>query len=298
MPTKLEQNRSLAYKLGWQPRDFGAPVNDFTSSLVAAIEHVQATVGDLKIDGIAGPKTYAQLLRARQVELLAHPGQDLERLKNAGVVALYDLKIHWMTNGGVVDLPAPKDPLYAQSQRFIDAAIRTPVGIDWHWESPYRANGDYEWCGAAHAVGWRKAGLKHDLAQDYFSSNYRLDRFARYQTHDGKTPNPKPKTGPYRMIVELDEHAAAQTPLAWQVGDCLTVGPAKSGYGKHICMIEDRAPDGDFITLEGNGTGLGPDGNGRHGIVRAKRPVGLRAGMKPTVYHARRLIRVAPSDLQ
>jgi len=294
MLTKLDQNRRYAHNLGWQPRDFGATVNDFTTTLVGAIEHVQSVLG-VAIDGVAGPMTYAALLRARQTEIIQQP---VRILSDAGAIALYEVKIIWMTNGGVIDLPPTSSPLYAQSQQHIDAAIRTPTGIDWWWENRYLHNGDYEWCGANAAVGWRKAGLKQRIARDYFSSNYRLDRYARYKTHDGKTPNVKPAQGPYRTIVDLDENASATQPLDWQMGDILTVGPARSGYGKHICMIESRDPDtGDFITIEGNGTGWGPDGALRHGVVRARRPVGLRPGVKPTVYHARRLIRVALSDL-
>lgn len=313
MPTKLELNRQYAKKLGWKPSDFNAPVNDFTQSLVNAIEYVQHVLR-VPIDGVAGPTTYAALLADKQRELLqkyaatpscSAPARDDAWLAAMGQVAMMELKIWWMRDGGVIDLPARTDKRYAHSQKWIDDAIRTSVGISWTWEDPYEANtkgqGNFEWCGAAAARAWRKAGLKQTVARDYLPSNYRLDRFARYKQINEHTPNPRPAHGPYRQILELDETSTPEDVAQWapRPGDILLVGPSSSQYGKHITLVESFDPASRFFTtVEGNGSGYGPDGNWRHGIVRAQRPLGAHPGMNASlVYHARRLIRVAPSDL-
>lgn len=305
MANKLEQNRVYAQRLGWEPKDFGAPINDFTPGLVTAIEHAQSFL-KVAIDGIAGPATYIALLAKQQQILLddLHTKTGDAKLVDAGLIALYEAKIWWIRDGGIIDLPSPASGSYARCRDFIDHTIRTPLGINWTWEDQYEANtsgqGNYEWCGAYASRGWRKAGLKQNIARDYFPSNYRLDRFARYKQVNEHTPNPRPAQGPYRMILELDEKSTAQSVLGFGVraGDILTVGPAKSAYGKHICTVESFDPKtGEFITIEGNGSGMGPDGIYRHGVVRARRPVGLGPGVRPTVYHARRLIRIAVSDL-
>jgi hypothetical protein len=305
MATKLEQNRVYATRLGWKPSDFGAPVNDFSPGLVTSIELAQKFLG-VSIDGVAGPATFSALLEKQQRVLLdglsLKTGDD--KLIDAGMIALYENKIWWMRNDGIFDLPAHSNPNYTRCRDFIDATIRTDVGINWAWEEPYEANtsgqGNYEWCGAYASRGWRKAGLKLTIAKDYFSSNYRLDRMARYQQINEHTLNPRPSQGPYRRILELNEKSPVQSVVQFgpRMGDLLLVGPVNSAYGKHVCMVEGfDEKTGEFITIEGNGTGDGPDGGRRHGVVRARRPVGLRPGMKPTVYHARRLIRIAPSDL-
>jgi hypothetical protein len=267
---------------------------------------IEAMQGILNVtpDGVAGPKTYAALLSARQQDLGTGLHTSSDPLADAGVIALYELKIAWMRDGGIIDLPSPAASSYARCQKFIDSIIRTPIGIGWTWEDEYRANtsgqGNFEWCGAAAGYAWRKAGLKLSVAKDFFPSTYRLDRYARYKPINDTSTVIKPAQGPYRKIMELDEKTTVDKVLTWgwQMGDLLLVGPCKSAFGKHITLIESFDPKtGYFTTLEGNGSGLGPDGIRRHGVVRARRPVGLSPGMLPTVYHARRLIRVAPGDL-
>jgi len=108
------------------------------------------------------------------------------------------------------------------------------------------------------------------------------------------TPNPKPARGPFRLYVKLDEHST-KLPFQPQAGDILLVGDGKPDYGDHVCGVlgydEKRRM---FSTLEGNGGGLGPDGKKQHGLVKAERPLGATSGHS---YHARRLIRLSPSDL-
>lgn len=166
------------------------------------------------------------------------------------------------------------------SKHAIDTFIHE--GLGWTWEPPYAGDGSFEWCGAFAAFCWR--GIKPELRKTYFASTYRLDRYARYQSVGGEKNN-----GAGRLIAELDERSTS-LPWAPRAGDILTIGPAGSGYGKHICLVESY--DGRvFKTIEGNGTGLGPDGKRRQGVVRAVRNLGGGG------YCARRLIRPAPGDL-
>jgi len=292
---KIHQNINFSRRLGWAPTDFGALT--FDPLLITMITAQQELLGMDVVDGLAGPKTYAALLRAKQAHTIAHASAD--RLADCGLIALYEAKLAWLSD--VVDLPHPASPTFEHSRSIIDALIRTPIGIDWYWEDPYQANGDYEWCGTVAAKGWGRAGLKLAMRRNFFSSNYRLDRWAKYKPHEQHT-NPKPPTGPYRKILELDELSRPADAMFGpddppREGDILTVGGKNTGPGKHITMVESfDTRTGIFTTIEGNGTGLGPDGMRRHGIVRASRPTGLKAGSPPTIYHARRLIRPALSD--
>jgi hypothetical protein len=162
----------------------------------------------------------------------------------------------------------------------IDSFIRR--GLGWTWEPPYKGDGDFEWCGAFVAYCW--LSIKPVLRKTYFASTYRLDRYARYASVNGK-----PNRGSGRLLAELDERS---TELPWEprAGDILTIGPVGSGYGKHICLVESYA-DGVFKTIEGNGTGLAPSGQRWQGVVRGERKLGGSG------WHARRLIRPSAEDL-
>lgn len=207
------------------------------------------------------------------------------RLAAAGESALAKATELWLAD--IYD-PQRKDTGTdaAFSRKHIDSMIRN--GLGWTWEPPYAGDGAFEWCGAFAATCW--PGIKPDLRKTYFASTYRLDRYAR-----GGSVNGEKNAKGERLLIELDEHSDA-LPEA-RPGDILTIGPAGSGYGKHICIVENVA--GNIIsTLEGNGTGLGPDFKRRQGVVRGKRALGMR-GMKAlaATWHARRLIRPAPDDL-
>lgn len=162
-------------------------------------------------------------------------------------------------------------------------------GLGWNWEPRYEGDGRFEWCGAFAARCWAEAGLRLEWRRTFFASTYRLDRWARYAPFDDKHKNPRPALGPWRLLAELDEHSAT-LPFVPQAGDILLIGPAGSGYGKHICLVESYE-DGVFSTYEGNGNGRAPDGRIWQGVVRGKRKLGGEG------WHARRLIRPAPGDL-
>lgn len=178
----------------------------------------------------------------------------------------------------------------------IERMIASDAGLGWTWERPYLGDGDYEWCGAFASTCWAVAGLPLATRKRSWSSCLRLQRWASCRPGTDGKPNPPPKVG-MRLCVALDEHSrelpAGVVPRA---GDVLIVGGVGTGHGKHITVVESF--DGEvFHTIEGNGTGLGPDGKRRQGVVRARRPLGLRVGQGPATYHARWLIRPAAGDL-
>jgi hypothetical protein len=196
------------------------------------------------------------------------------------------------------DPPKTDDrPVADRWRAAITDMIAGPYGLGWSWEGEYEGDGDYEWCGAFAARCWSAGGLPLATRRPFWGSCYRLNRWARYLPIDAKTPNPRPSSGPYRLCVELDEGSHQLPPgVLAQPGDVLIVGGVGTGPGKHITLVEEF--DGlAFRTIEGNATGIGPDGKRRQGVVRARRPLGLPRGAAPSTYHARWLIRPAPGDL-
>jgi len=296
MSKASDENRQYAALLGWAPEDFGA--HCFDDALVDAIRVAQ---GELAVtaDGVCGPMTYRAWIGRRLDQLRAGKAASADWLRDAGEIALYEAKRVWL--GRIVD-PPTSGPEYADSRTIIDRMIRTPDGLDWSWLAPYVKNGDYEWCGAFASYGWAAAGVAEHWRKYFFSSTFRLDQWARYRPFE-HTENPKPKDGPYRQLIELDETSgprdAAFGPGDWpRAGDILLVGGQKTGYGRHVTLVESYdLVTGWFTTIEGNGTAAWPNGRRMHGVVRGRRQVGLANGAPPTTYHARRLIRPAPSDL-
>jgi hypothetical protein len=174
------------------------------------------------------------------------------------------------------------------SRKVIDEII---AAAGWTWQVPYFGDGQLEWCGLFVAACWRAAGIDPKWLATYFASTYRLDTWARYRQF-GNTPNEKPSTGPHRLIVDLTP-LSTDLPFPPRAGDILMIGDGSPVAGDHICLVtrydhERRA----FETVEGNGSGLGPDGKRRQGIVTARRSLGGQG------YCARRLIRPAPSDIE
>lgn len=292
---KIALNQKLADQLGWSPTDFGAIA--FDDLLVRMITVQQELLNVPVVDGIAGVQTYNALLALKIAHLVTRPQADL--LAARGLIALYSAKQSWLED--ITDLPAPTSGDFERCRRWIDDTIRTPLGADWSWEPPYTLN-RIEWCGMAAARWWGVAGMKLPIRRSFFPSTYRLDRWARYQPFDDKTPNPRPGAGPYRMMLELDENSKAIDAVfpdgtLPRAGDIVMVGGRNTAYGKHICVAETFDPiAGEFTTIDGNGTGLDPRGTRQHGVIRARRMIGLRPGELPTTYHVRRIIRPAPSD--
>lgn len=220
------------------------------------------------------------------------------------------------------DIERDADPLAAAGQAAIDEALRLwrfdiidPKRSDksgraslsrdriedmirscgWDWELPYAGDGDLEWCGIFAGHCWR-AAIPQATLRTWLPSTYRLDRWASYSRMEQHRNAPPATPAPMRVYVKLDADSKT-IHVAPRAGDILLVGPedAAKAYGVHVCMVERYDPDEQmFYTVEGNATGLGPTGERRQGVVRAKRPLGARKGHS---YIARRLIRPAVSDL-
>jgi hypothetical protein len=299
-------NMRFARVLGWTPREFGAI--DFDAILRDAIESFQRRQVDLTVDGIMGPSSYHRWLQIRfnaERPGLINGDSAEHLLERAGGLAVLVAKNLWLHN--IVDPPRGGLSEHAESRTLIDRFIRE--GLGWDFEPFYEGDGSFEWCGAYCAFAWASVGLAEAWRKAYFASTYRLDRYAKYRPLETFRP-PPPSDAIRRRYLQLDEHSG---PLAVtfaapgessdsfddpQPGDILLVGPVNSDYGKHICLVEAYdAVTGVFTTLEGNATGLGPRGNRHHGVIRTTRRVGLDRGDAPSAYHARRLIRPAPSDL-
>jgi hypothetical protein len=210
-----------------------------------------------------------------------------EDLKEAGERAVAEAQRLWALD--VYDPPMSLHNEAADRSRKVIDEILTIAG--WLWEVPYRGDTACEWCGLFAAACWHAAGIDPCWLATYFASTYRLDIWARYQSFNGKHPNPKPPDGPYRLIANLDAHST-RVPWMPRAGDILMIGDGVPEYGDHITIVESYDPATmTFMTLSGNGVGLGPDGKHRQGIVRATAHVGGGG------YCARRLIRPAPGDL-
>jgi hypothetical protein len=177
-----------------------------------------------------------------------------------------------------------------RSRAVIDEVI---TACGWTWQVPYKGDGQVEWCGLFVGACWRAAGLDPKWLATYFASTYRLDQWGGYQTFNAKAPNPPPPAGqPRRLMARLDA-SSTSLPFVPREGDILLIGDGHPEAGDHICLVTGWLPEKrTFLTVEGNGFGLGPDGKRRQGIVTGQRKLGGEG------YCARRLIRPAMSDIE
>lgn len=228
-------------------------------------------------------------------------------LKEAGERAIERALAAWRRD--IVDPPSKslRDPAFESDRTEIDSYIRNGVlmgGVQNPKSFKYTKDGDYEWCGAFAAHCWEPF-VQPDLRQLYFPSTYRLDCYGRYVA-GFQTPNaqavarkyPRPTEGE-RKYLKLNHMSSINEVNDFdpRSGDILLVGTSNGpSYGAHITLIERWDPMTKvFHTIEGNGTGLGPDGKRRQGVVRAQRPLG--GPMPARNYHALRIIRPGINDL-
>lgn len=235
-------------------------------------------------------------------------------LEEAGRIALRTAVEAW--ERGIVD-PPRRGTGDEASRAFIDAIGRTDAGTA-SGGKPYRRDGDREWCGDFAAYCWGAAGLSLELRSLYFASTYRLDRYAQYRAaftgYSKREPGIMERFARlpscdrashaledcdlHRRYLQLDDKTTVAQVYAFRprAGDILIVGAGSPTYGTHICIVESfDANRRVFTTIEGNATGLQPDGQTRQGVVRQTRPLGLKVG--GVGYHARRLIRPSLADL-
>jgi hypothetical protein len=296
----IQQNLVYSSKLGWKPGEILPGAKTVDSAFVDGVAALQTVFPLPPVDGVCGPATYSVILAKRQASALPGWNSIVER----GLVAMIELKRLWLRN--IVDLPPIGDKRYETCRSTLAQIIQTPIGLGWSWiDIPTNTPSIHQiiqFCGSGPAYGWRAAGLKLDLRKNLFSSTFRLDCYGGYKPFDENTPNKKPATGPYRMMIELDEHSKASDAKfpdgsLPRAGDIVLVGGVATGPGKHICTAEDFDPiTGKFTTLELNGGGWGPNGDRMRGVVRAQRYIGLPAGQAPTTYFVRRVIRPCVPD--
>jgi len=227
-------------------------------------------------------------------------------LKQAGERALERAIAAWKRD--IIDPPGQslRDSSFDSDRAEIDGYIRNAVllgGVQYPKIFRYSKDGDYEWCGAFAAHCWEPF-IHTELRQLYFPSTYRLDCFGRYVA-GFQTPNaqavakkyPRPADGArkYMKLTHLTKAEEVEA-FAPQAGDVLLVGVSNGpAYGSHVTLIESWDPASKvFHTVEGNGTGLGPDGKRRQGVVKAQRPLGSTTPAKS--YHALRIIRPGITD--
>lgn len=216
----------------------------------------------------------------------------------AGRIALSTALATWGQR--IVDPPRRtwQDPAYVASRLAIDGTIRGPLGLGWSrcsaLRKEYQRDGDFEWCGAFAAFAWRHAGLDPALAEVYFSSTYRLDKYGRRAVAFG---SPRelllrrrlPGDGRVCHVFRPETTTEDVEVMNPQPGDILLVDTVGGwAYGHHVTIVERWDPElASFRTVEGNATGRLPDGTIAQGVVRQLRPLSV----------ARRLIRPAPGDL-
>jgi hypothetical protein len=215
--------------------------------------------------------------------------QGVTALARAGELAVAEALRLWKLD--IID-PEPSDKsMHATTSRHRINAMLVAAG--WTWAVPYPGNrAGVEWCGLFAGACWRVAGLDPKWLATYWASTYRLAQWARYRAFDERHPNPRPDNPlDQRMVATYDE---TSTEVKWEpsAGDVLMIGDGQPAMGDHICLVESYDPARRvFSTVEGNGSGLGPDGRRRQGVVRAERRLGGGG------YCARMLIRPGFGDL-
>jgi hypothetical protein len=230
-----------------------------------------------------------------------------ELLKRAGELALERALAEWKRD--VVDPPrrSLNDPLFDDDRKAIDDYIRNGAqlgGVSNPGKFVYQKDGDYEWCGAFHAHCWEPF-IQPDLRQLYWPSTYRLDCYGRYvagfssanaKATAAKYPRPAADGRKYLKLTATSKPADVEA-FGPRPGDILLVGFAPGyGYGSHVTLVERWDPVASVLhTIEGNATGIGPDGSRRQGVIKHQRPLGTPAPAK--TYHALRLIRPGINDV-
>jgi len=180
-------------------------------------------------------------------------------------------------------------------------AIRWRAVIDdihkaagWGSRTPYPGDGVGEqWCGFTAAKMWREAGIDPKWLPSFFASTIRLQAWGQYAPW-GANANPPPAKGaPRRLVAKLGRESKwADLPFTPRAGDIVVVGDGSPAAGDHIGVATGiDIARGIIRTVEGNGSGNGPDGKHRHGIVVAERAIGGPG------YCVRWIYRPAPGDL-
>lgn len=151
----------------------------------------------------------------------------------------------------------------------IDQYIRGKDGLGWGSVEvgpgarpgiPYHANGCFQWCGAFAAWAW-STHIPPKIRRECFPSTVRLWEWA----HGLRLP------GTFAGKFQITDPGK---PLAWPImpGDILVIERGDGGrvWGDHITICRD--PVGySVLTVEGNATGVLPDGSRSEGVVHRER---------------------------
>lgn len=143
-----------------------------------------------------------------------------------------------------------REPRHGTEYRRIETEyIAGESGLAWTWQR-YEKDGDLAWCGAFAAYCHGRAGLRRELRSAHLASCYKLCKWSK---------------GNARRV---DWHNESIRP-----GDIVIVGGAKAkSWGQHITICERfDAERGEVHTIEGNATGLLPDGTTAEGVIRRRR---------------------------
>lgn len=139
----------------------------------------------------------------------------------------------------------------------IDDFIRGPEGLGWStadakgWKpnTPYTRNRMFAWCAAFVSWVWGHHGLRADIRRKSGSSTYRLTKLFNNTDRDIPIHEARP-------------------------GDIAIVSDGSLWYGEHVTLVYEGANDAGLITtIEGNATGLGPNGDNFEGVIKRTRPL-------------------------
>lgn len=146
--------------------------------------------------------------------------------------------------------PPPK-----HTSALIDELIRGSKGLTWSSaevgagarpNQPYRRD-KFAWCGAFAARCWGEAGLKRAIRREHCASLWRIYTFAK---------------GTPRFITRFADVKR---------GNIVCIGPEGDADGAHITLArQDAGASADSLTIEtveGNASGLLPDGSRDEGVV-------------------------------
>lgn len=211
-----------------------------------------------------------------------------DALTRAGELAIAEAERLWSLD--VID-PRKGDTrgIAIESLVVINDIIRT---AGWGFATPYRGNGEPQWCGMFAAKCWAAGGLDPSWFATYWASTYRLHLWARYRKFSTKSKtNPPPMLGVERReLVPLERGQ----PLGFEprAGDIIIVGDGEPDEGDHVTLcVRYDAVARTFDTISGNGGGVGPKGNKREGISRRDYAIDASG------HRAMWIIRPAVSDL-
>lgn len=150
----------------------------------------------------------------------------------------------------------------------------------WSFATPYRGNGQPQWCGMFGADCWRDAGIDPTWFATYWASTYRLLLWARYKRFSAtsKANHAPSDANDRRLVVNLETGLVEVMPRA---GDIIIVGDGEPDEGDHITVAMGYNEQTFAIdTISGNGGGVGPRGDRREGISRKTYTIGS-SGYRP-----------------